>query len=130
VASNIELDNSSSGGIMKKIVLVAFNGEFMCFVHVLLNALDMKERGYDVKIVIEGAATKVVPELPVDGNPLKSFYQKVKDLKLIDAVCKACSTKMGVLSAVEAEGLPLADEMSGHPSLARYIEEGYKVITF
>ena len=116
---------------MKKIVLVAFNGEFMCFVHVPLNALDMKERGYDVKIVIEGAATKVIPELSVDGNPLKSFYQKVKDLKLIDGVCKACSTKMGVLSAVEAEGLPLfSDEMSGHPSLARYIEGGYEVITF
>jgi hypothetical protein len=70
---------------MKKIVLVAFNGEFMCFVHVLLNALDMKERGYDVKIVIEGAATKVIQELSVDGNPLKGFYQKVKDQKMIDA---------------------------------------------
>ena len=115
---------------MKKIVLVAFNGEFMCFVHVLLNALDMKERGYDVKIVIEGAATKVVPELSAEGNSLKGFYQKVKDEGLIDAVCKACSTKMGVLAAVEAEGLPLVDEMSGHPSLARYIEAGYEVITF
>ena len=115
---------------MKKTVLVAFNGEFMCFVHVLLNALDMKDHGYDVKIVIEGAATKVVPELSVEGNPLKGFYQKVKDQGLIDAVCKACSTKMGVLAAVEAEGLPVADEMSGHPSLARYMEEGYEVITF
>jgi hypothetical protein len=115
---------------MKKVVLVAFNGEFMCFVHVLLNALDMKERGHEVKIVIEGAATKVVPELSVEGNPLRGFYQKVKDLGLIDAVCKACSTKMNVLAEVEAEGLPLADEMSGHPSLARYIEEGYEVITF
>jgi hypothetical protein len=115
---------------MKKMVLVAFNGEFMCFVHVLLNALDMNARGHDVRIVIEGAATKVVPELSVEGNPLKGFYQKVKDLGLIDAVCKACSTKMNVLAEVEAEGLPLADEMSGHPSLARYIEGGYEVITF
>ena len=115
---------------MKKVALVVFNGEFMCFVHVLLNALDMKERGYDVKIVIEGAATKVVPELSVEGNPLKGFYQKVKDRGLIDAVCKACSTKMGVLAEVKAEGLPLADEMSGHPSLARYIEAGYEIITF
>jgi len=115
---------------MKKTVLVAFNGEFMCFVHVLLNALDMRERGYDVKIVVEGAATKVVSEISVDGNPLKGFYQKVNDLKLIDAVCKACSTKMGVLAAVEAEGLPIADDMSGHPSLARYIEAGYEIITF
>ncbi len=115
---------------MKKIVLTAFNGEFMCFVHVLLNALDMKARGYDVKIVVEGAATKVVPELFAEGNPLKGLYRKVKEQGLIDAVCKACSTKMGVLAAVEAEGLPLADEMSGHPSLARYMEAGYEIITF
>ena len=116
--------------VMKKLVLVAFNGEFMCFVHVLLNALDMKSRGYDVKIVIEGAATKVISELVVEGNPLKHLYQKVKDRRLIDAVCRACSTKMNVLGAMEAEGLPLADEMSGHPSLARYIDAGYEVITF
>ena len=32
---------------MKKVALFAFNGELMCFVHVLLNALDMKEKGYE-----------------------------------------------------------------------------------
>jgi hypothetical protein len=31
-----------------RVVLVAFNGESMCFVHVLLNALDMKAKGYEV----------------------------------------------------------------------------------
>jgi hypothetical protein len=31
---------------MKKVALFAFNGEPMCFVHVLLNALDMKEKDY------------------------------------------------------------------------------------
>lgn len=29
----------------------------MCFVHVLLNALDMQERGYEVKVILEGSAT-------------------------------------------------------------------------
>ena len=33
---------------MKKVVLFAFNGDFMCFIHVLLNALDMHEKGYEV----------------------------------------------------------------------------------
>ena len=46
----------------KQVVLVALNGESMCFVHVLLNGLDMKERGYEVKVVIEGSATKLVKE--------------------------------------------------------------------
>ena len=42
---------------MKKFALFAYNGDFMCFIHVLLNALDMKKRGHEVKLVIEGAAT-------------------------------------------------------------------------
>jgi hypothetical protein len=34
------------------------------------------------------------------------------------------------LEAVQAEGLKLLDDMSGHPSMARYREEGFDVITF
>lgn len=115
---------------MKKIVLFAFNGEPMCFMHVLLNAIDMNERGYEVKIVIEGSATKLVPELAKEGNPMYRLYEKAKGLDLIDGACKACSNKMGTLEAVKAQGLRLLDEMSGHPSMARYREEGYEVITF
>jgi len=56
---------------MEKVALVAFNGEAMCFVHVLLNALDMQEKGCAVK-VIEGAVVKVVNELNNDGHPFHS----------------------------------------------------------
>ena len=55
---------------MKKVVLFAFNGELMCFVHVLLNALEMKTKGYEVKIVIEGSATRLIPEIAKEGNPM------------------------------------------------------------
>ena len=115
---------------MKKIVLFAFNGDFMCFIHVLLNALDMKEKGYEVKIVIEGAATQLIPELKKKGNPMHALYQKAKDLDLFDGVCKACSNKMGTLEAAETEGFKLLDDMGGHPGMASYIEKGCEVITF
>ncbi len=46
---------------MTTIALFAFNGEPMCFLHVLLNALDMKARGFGVKLVLEGASVKLVP---------------------------------------------------------------------
>jgi hypothetical protein len=115
---------------MKKVALFAYNGEVMCFVHVLLNALDMNDRGYDVKIVIEGAATKLVPELAQEGHPLLRLYEKAKGLDLIDGVCKACSNKMGTLDAARDQGLRLLDEMTGHPSMARYMEEGFEVISF
>ncbi len=115
---------------MKRVALFAFNGELMCFVHVLLNALDMKERGYEVKLVIEGSATKLVIELAKKDNPMHNLYISIKEAGLIDGVCKACSSKMGVLDAVKAEGLKLLDEMKGHPSMARYHEEGFQIITY
>lgn len=90
----------------------------------------MKDKGYEVKIVIEGSATKLVPELAGGETPMSPLYKKAKDLGLIDGVCKACSNKMGVLEEIKTEGLRLLDEMSGHPSIARYREEGFDVITF
>ena len=38
---------------MKKVVIFAFKGNPLCFVHVLLNAKDMSEKGIEAKIVIE-----------------------------------------------------------------------------
>ena len=115
---------------MKKTALFVFNGDPMCFIHVLLNALDMNENGDDVKVIVEGSATKLIPEMAKEGNPLFQLYRKAKDKNLIDGACKACSAKMGVTSSVEEEGLPFLDEMSGHPSMARYERNGFQVITF
>jgi len=114
----------------EKVVLVAFNGEPMCFAHVLLNAVDMQERGFDVKVVIEGTATRMVSVLSDPGKPFAALYEKVKENRLIDCVCQACAAKMDALVAAKAQGLPVCGEMNGHPSLARYIDDGYRVITF
>lgn len=114
----------------KRVVLVAFNGESMCFVHVLLNALDMDKKGYEVKVVIEGSATKLIGELANDDHPFSKPYLAVREKGMIDCVCYACATKMGSVDAAQAQGLPLCREMMGHPSLADYMEKGYEIITF
>ena len=114
----------------KRVVLVAFNGDPMCFVHVLLNALDMENRGYEVKVVIEGSATKLASRLIDETNPHSKLYLNVRGKGMIDCVCQACAAKMGALEEVEAQGLPVCNEMNGHPSLAKYMEQGYEVITF
>ena len=115
---------------MKKVALFAFNGDPMCFVHVLLTALDMQANGVDVKVVIEGSATKLVNDLNEENATFHSLYVQVKDAGLIDCACKACSAKMEALEGIQAQGLPLCKEMNGHPSLANYLEQGYQVITF
>lgn len=115
---------------MKKCALFVFNGDPMCFIHVLLNAMDMKNRSYDAKIIMEGASVKLLPELVKPANPLNQLWTKVVDQKLVQGVCKACATKLGTLEEAEKQGLTLLDDMSGHPSIAAYQAEGYEVITF
>lgn len=113
-----------------KVAIFAFNGETMFFVHALLNALDMKEKGYDIKLIIEGSATKQIRELAEPGKPFTKIYEKAKEAKLIDCVCQACSAQTGSLESAKEQNLPLCAEMSGHPSIARYIDAGYQVLVF
>jgi len=114
----------------KKIAIFAFNGEMMCFVHALLNALDMREKGYDIKLVIEGSATKQIKELADPGKPFAKIYEKSRKAGLIDCVCQACANQTGSLDSAKEQNLPLCSEMSGHPSIAQYIENDYQILIF
>ena len=114
----------------QNILLLAFQGELMCFAHVLLHAQDLNEKGFNVKVIIEGAATKLIPPLNKPDTPFYELYQKVKNAGLIDCVCKACAAKMGTLAAAEEQNFTINGEVLGHPGLSRYIEEGYQIITF
>ncbi len=115
---------------MKKFALFVFNGDPMCFIHVLLNALDMKAKGDEAKIIIEGASVKMIPELVKSGNPLNGLWKKNLEAGLVEGVCKACSSKLGTLEAAKEQGLTLLDDMSGHPGMSTYRDKGYEIITF
>lgn len=115
---------------MQKKVFFVFNGDPLCFIHVLLNALDAADRQYEIGIVVEGAATKLIPDLVNPGNPLHTLWGKVKDRGLVEGVCRACSQKMGTMKAAEDQGLTLLGDMSGHPGMAGYWEDGYDVVVF
>ena len=115
---------------MKKIALFVFNGDPVCFIHVLLNGLDMKARGMDSRIIVEGAATALLPNLADPQNPLHKLWENTKSQGIVDGVCKGCAHKMGTVDEAVHQGLALLDDMSGHPSMAGYIEKGFEVISF
>ncbi|NNG00834.1 MAG: cytoplasmic protein [Desulfobacteraceae bacterium] len=113
-----------------KTALFTFNGDPMCFIHVLLNALDMKSKNLEGCIIVEGSATKLIPDLAGTDHPLHSLWEKVKSAGLVGGVCKACSQKMETLESAREQGLVLLDEMNGHPSMASYRSEGFDIISF
>lgn len=115
---------------MHKFALFVFNGDPLCFIHVLLNALDIKAKGHEAKIILEGASVKLIPELVQPGNPLNGLWKKNLAAGLVAGVCKACSNKLGTYEAAKEQGLTFLDDMSGHPGMAAYRDNGYEIITF
>ena len=115
---------------MKKNALFVFNGDPICFIHVLLNALEMKDKGHETKIIIEGAATRLIPELQKKQHPMHTLWEKARKQDLIEGVCKACSKKMGTAEEAESQGFALLDDMTGHPGMSRYQNAGFDIITF
>ena len=111
---------------MKKVAFFPFNGGKMCFMHVLINAVDLHEKNVDTKIIVEGEAVKLIKVLEEEENKL---YLKVKELGLFDSICKACSAQMGVLEYNETTGIPIKGNANGHPAMYDYIDEGYEIIT-
>ena len=76
------------------------------------------------------SAVQLIPELVKEGHPLNKLWKKVNDAGLVEGVCRACSHKLGTLQAAQEQRLTLLDDMSGHPSISGYREQGYEIITF
>jgi hypothetical protein len=115
---------------MDKAILFVFNPDPMCFIHVLLNALDMESKGVKGKIVMEGGSVELIPELSREDHMLHKLWTETKEKNLVEGVCKACANKLGTLDAALAENLSLLDDMRGHPSMTAYRKKGYEIITF
>jgi len=115
---------------MEKVVLFAFRGDPLCFIHVLLNGLDLKQRGQEGRIVLEGEAVTLMGPMSESGHFLNPLYQKARDAGLIYGACKACATKLDALDSIEKEGIPLVGDMANHPSMGAFTEKGYRIITF
>ena len=114
---------------VKKIALFAFRGEEMCFVHVLLNALDFHNSGFQAQIILEGESVGLVGRMGEDG-PLKALFARCREAGLVAGVCLACAKKLGSHDACEEQGLPLLSGMNGHAGMAPFADSGYQITTF
>lgn len=115
---------------MKKIALLAYNGELTCFAHVMLYALDFDKKGYTVKVIIEGAATSLIGKLADPDAPFGKLYGELREKNLLSCICKACSQKMGTLGEAEHQGLAIVGDMQGHPSIEGLVDDGYQIMSF
>ena len=99
----------------------------------LAAAYDLKQKQQEVEILFQGAGTRWAAHLMSPDHPAHGLYAAVADRVL--GVSSACSDVFGARADAEANGFSLIGDnpvpgTSGLPSLARYVSDGYSVLTF
>ena len=118
----------------RKLLLVVFGNEPCRRNHAFMYALDLEAKGHQVRILLEGEATRCLAER--EGRFGELFEQALKR-GLIAGACQAASRgcctgdpARNVEALAKEQGLPLFADMQGHASIAAFVEEGYEVVTF
>lgn len=94
----------------------------------LMAAAEFADAGDQVQIIFDGAGVKWAGEL---SDPDHRYHKLFSQLKSnVAGVCKYCAKAFGVSDAVQAAGLPYADDYKDHPSFRKLIADGYQVLTF
>lgn len=99
----------------------------------LAAAYDIKQKKEDVEIVFQGAGTRWAGVLTQKDHPAHALYKAVED-KVAGVSC-GCADVFGAREDAEKNGFSLITTnqvpgTTGFPSLAKYANDGYAVLTF
>lgn len=96
--------------------------------HALLYAKELKETGSEVVLIFDGAGTRWVEKMQDPKNMLNRLYKSVEELGIVEVVCDHCAGAFKVKDKIKESGPPLVSEYEGHPSIAKWIEQGYRIL--
>lgn len=113
---------------MSKTAFFVFRKDLGTFVHVMLNAIDMKEKGHEALIILEDKATALLFEVIQKNRSSSDLFEEVVKKGLVSGICRACSFKTESAHIAEEFKLNLIGNMNGHPSMQDYINKGYTII--
>lgn len=99
-------------------------------VHALLYASELKEEGYEVVLIFDGAGTEWAEEFsnPDSHSKLLPMYNSFKKTGISEIICDYCAGAFGVKENLNTRQYPLVSEYNGHPSIVKWVKRGYQLI--
>lgn len=94
--------------------------------HALLYSIELKEAGHDVVLIFDGAGTGWAKKMSDPSSTLHGKYKKLKELGIVREICDYCSGAFKVKSDLKGE--PLVGDYGGHPSMSRWVAQGYQLL--
>ncbi|WP_299870113.1 DsrE family protein [uncultured Roseobacter sp.] len=96
-------------------------------------AYELKEKKQDVALIFQGTGVRWVRELVTPDHPANALYAAVADT--VVGACQGCADVFGATEDVKSTDVALVAEKaipgtSGVIDLSRYLDEGYRLVTF
>lgn len=95
--------------------------------------LELKEKDQDVSLIFQGAGARWPAEVVKPGHPANALYRAVEDK--VAGVCGGCADVFGATDGAKNAGVKLIRDKNipgtnGILDLSRYLDEGYRLVTF
>lgn len=99
-------------------------------VHALLYATELKEKGYEVVLIFDGAGTEWAEEFssPDSQSKVLPMYNAFKKMQIPEIICDFCAGAFGVKEKLNKRQCTLLSEYKGHPSIEKWIKKGYQLL--
>lgn len=99
-------------------------------VHALLYSRELKENGHEVVLIFDGAGTEWIEKwAKADStDKLANSYRELRELGVTQVVCDFCASAFHVKESLKKQDVTLNDEYQGHPSIVKWINQGYQII--
>ncbi|KAB2914784.1 MAG: DsrE family protein [Hyphomicrobiaceae bacterium] len=95
--------------------------------------LELKDKGQDVALIFQGAGARWPAEVTKPAHPAHALYHAIAD-KVV-GVCGGCADVFGATEGAKATGVTLVRDKQipgtgGILDLSRYLDQGYRLVTF
>lgn len=97
--------------------------------HAILYATELKKGGHPVTLVFDGAATGWAKALRDPKNKLHNKFMALKGMGVVEEICDFCAGAFKVKNSLEGSSdAVLSGEFEGHPSITKWVDQGYQII--
>lgn len=98
--------------------------------HAMLYSQELKAHGHEVVLVFDGAGTEWIEEWtnPETTNKLAPLYRQLETAGMTQIVCDFCAGAFEVKESLKGREVNLTSEFNGHPSIAKWVDQGYRLL--
>ncbi len=95
----------------------------------LLYTEELIAGGYTVVLIFDGAGTGWAAAFEDTANILHAKYERLKKSGVTEEICDFCAGAFKVKEGLKKRSnIPLISEFHGHPSIKKWVDQGYQVM--